>query len=199
MTTTALSLVVLAALGPVEPVASQDAPAPRIEPGTRLRVYETSTAVPAVEGTASALENGRLILDVGSKKQPLEIDLARMSRVEIRTRKSSRGKGAAIGAAAGALGFLAIVGATGGCSSEDPIAQAYSELSGISDAECYGSALLVGGAAGALIGLAVSHGDRWEALPVDQLRRSADSPATGSRWRVTVRPRTLGISLSLGF
>jgi len=196
MTTTALSLVVLAALGPVEPVASQDAPAPRIQPGTRLRVYETSATVPAVEGTASAIENGRLILNVGSKKQPLEIDLARMSRVEIRTRKSSRGKGAAIGAAAGALGLVAIVGASGGCSSEDPFVDA---VYSISDTECYAGALLLGGAAGALIGLAVSHGDRWEALPVDQLRRSAESPATGSRWRVTVRPRTLGISLSLGF
>ena len=40
---------------------------------------------------------------------------------------------------------------------------------------------------------------RIEALPVDQLRHIADSPATASRWRITVRPRTLGISLSFGF
>jgi hypothetical protein len=54
MRTTALSLVVLAALGLAGPVASQDAAAPRIQPGTRMRVYETSAA--AVEGTASAFD-----------------------------------------------------------------------------------------------------------------------------------------------
>jgi hypothetical protein len=162
-------------------VASQDAAALRIQPGARVRVYETSAA--AVEGTASGFDNGRLILDVGSEKQPVEIDLTRTSRVEIRTRKSSRGKGAAIGAAVGGLGLVAIAAAAG-CSGDEK------DLVYFSDTACYGGTFLLGGAAGALIGLAVSHGERWETLPADQLGRS---------WRVTVRPRTLGVSLSLGF
>jgi hypothetical protein len=189
--------MLLAAAAADEPVKSAQAARPKLSLGSRVRVFESGGGQ-AVEGTLSALKDGRLTLSLDTNGERILVDLGQGTRVEIRTRQSSRRKGAVIGAAAGALGLLAVVAATNGCGNGTPESEFAQDLTGISDGECYAGALLLGGAAGALVGVAVSHGERWEAVPPDA-HRGVVLAGTGVRWRLALRPRALGVSVSLGF
>ncbi len=166
--------------------------------GSRIRIRSPGVAGQP-EGTVTAIDGGVLTLMAGrgTVRVPLA-SIAAGSRVEIRTRKSSRAKGTVIGAVTGALGFLLLVASTNGCVGAEA-GRELEALVGVSDAECFGSAALAGGAAGALIGLAVSHGERWEALPLGESRRVGDLRATGLRWHANPRARSLGVSVSVRF
>jgi len=169
----------------------QDTPSSKISPGSYLRVSVASLGTQTVEGTIAGFENGLLLLDTGSDKAPLRIDMADVTHVELRTKESTRGKDTGWGAAVGALGLLALVAATDGCRGDED--EAF-----ISHEVCYGSTIVIGGIVGALAGLVVSHGDRWEPVSLVGIgRQSTTGP--GHQGQFAEHHRGLGLSLSVMF
>ena len=167
----------------------QEPTSPLISPGGRLRVSTTSHGTQTVEGTVTSFENGLLAHYPDSGKAPIRINMADVSRVELRTSESTRGKGAGWGALAGALGFLTLVAATDGCGGSDEL---------ISDEVCYGSAAVFGATVGALVGLAVSHGEEWEPMLLIDTGRQSTTGA-GHQGQIAGHRRGLGLSLSVMF
>ncbi|UCC85234.1 MAG: hypothetical protein JSW46_10100, partial [Gemmatimonadota bacterium] len=144
-----------------------------IEPGDTVKV---AVAAVAHEGIVLALKPDTILLDVRDATEPLALLLASVTRLDVKRGRKSRadlgaGIGGLIGMVAGALTGKAFCG-----SSEDE--------------ECRGASFgggLIGfvalGAVGAAVGSSIKT-DRWEEVPLDQLR-------------VTIAPRPSG-GLSVG-
>lgn len=165
----------------------QETPSARISSGSYLRVSAASLSTPTIEGTVAGFENGLLLLETDPGKSPLRINMVDVSRVEIRTEESTKGKDAGWGAAFGALGWLALVAVTDGCRGDL-----------YSNEVCYGSAIVFGGIVGGLAGLIVSHGDRWEPAPLVDIGRHINT-TPDHQGQLAGHRRGLGLSLSVMF
>jgi hypothetical protein len=118
-------------------------------------------------------------LTLRASGQPNDLRLKRepVTRVEISRRRGNRGKAIGIGFLTGAVAGV-LLGATT-ASNDDFI---------VSPGVVATGAGVVLGAAGALIGLACSHGEKWETTSLDGLHVALAPPrGGGAALRVTLR------------
>jgi len=136
---------------------------PQLEPGARVRV-ESATAQERVVGQLLGLNEKSLNLQVEDEEEPRLLLREDITALAVSGGRRSRGRGALIGAGTGiALG--ALIGLAAGDDPEDV-------WIGFSAGEkALGAGVLLG-SIGALIGLAVSPGERWENVPLDDVRVS---------------------------
>ena len=148
-----------------------EAPLPPSIVGYRARIYEPSTPTtrPPI-GIIRAYQDDSITLETS----PGTLTAFRLSPAAVleisRGHKKNTGRGAVIGAIIGGAG-LAIVGAAD-CAGDD---DGFFEMSA---GECAAGGALVGGGAGALIGMLIGsqiESERWEEIP----RWSGDEPAPG--------------------
>jgi hypothetical protein len=136
-----------------------------LAPGDTVRV-EAPRIYNSV-ATVAALETDTLVVQVEDRADALSVPLADVTKLEVRRgQKSNAGRGSLIGSLVGA-GAGAALGALAGAAIP-PDSCANGCVVGVA-----GIGALAGGAVGALVGLAIgssSKSDRWEAVPLDQLR-----------------------------
>ena len=156
-----LSIIPLAVLAfaPLTRVTAQEPPPVKV--GDRVRVTAPGLGVPSRDGTLRLLDADSLVMRPNGGRSRLVIPLASVTRFEVhRGRKSRAPIGALVGALAlGAYGFAigddsGLDCAEGPCIGRGPVA-ATGAVAG----------LLLGAVIGALIKT-----DRWEEVPLDQLR-----------------------------
>jgi len=137
------------------------------ESSTAPRVRVTSAAAPSgrVVGTLVGLDAETLTIRGSGEPDDLRLERQAVTRVEISRRRANRGKATAIGFAAGA-----VVGALLGATSNDNFVSSGTVAAGA------GVAL---GSAGALLGLATSHGEKWETKSLDGLHVTFTPPPGG--------------------
>jgi hypothetical protein len=138
-------------------------------------------------GSLVALEEAKLKLQREGSSEVVEIPRRDVTRFEVNTRGSRRGRAAGIGALVG-LGVGAILGYAAGddCSAPDA-----PSIVCIEREASAGGVGLVGAGLGALIGFAVGPGEKWEVRDP-------------GRVQVTVSPSPrrssgVGLALSVGF
>lgn len=146
-------LALLALIAPVEVFAQQE---PIVAPGDRVRVLWLGTA-PLVS-TVLALKADTLVLAVEDRGAPLELPLALVRKFEVSRGGSNALRGALIGAGLG-------------------LALGAADALGQNDGDLIGPEVVMAvlGGAGATLGLvigAMSRSDRWEEVPLDELRVS---------------------------
>jgi len=158
-------VAVLAAVAPTE-ILSQDKPS--IKPGSRVRVTAPSVFDKRVAGTVSEVKSDTLAVSVEEGVSVLLVSLKDVTRLEVsHGRRSHAGLGAKIGAMTGFVtGFVLVVATyeecTGFCPAPDP--------GPVGTAAIAGLAFGIGGAAlGAIVGALIKT-DRWEEIPLDELR-----------------------------
>src|SRR5262245_30541312 len=156
--------------------------------GTRsVRVTAPAFADKPLTGSLVALEATKLKLQREGSSEVVEIPRRDVTRLEVNTRKSRRGKAAAIGALVG-FGVGAILGYSAGddCGAPDAPSLVCFEREATA-----GGGGLVGAGLGALIGVAVGPGEKWEVRDPGRVRLTV-SPAPR-------RGRGVGLALSIGF
>jgi hypothetical protein len=147
--------------------------------GSRVRVKVAGEKRPVV-GSLLAIDERTLTLGI-DERDPRIVPRARIEDLAVSAGRRSRGRGALYGAAIGAAAGALILLATGEDSDGDMIQLG----SGVSAA----AGVIVGAPVGALIGLAVPPGERWEKVPMDRVQVSVH-PLPG---------RGVGVSVAVGF
>ena len=159
---------------PLTTTVAQQQPPP-LEPGQRVRVTAPDLGMDKQAATFNALESGVLVVTADST---MRCPLASVTRLDVYGgQKSNTLKGMGYGLLIGA-GVGVLVGAVVPC--RDALDFSY-------ESDC----VKIGGAAGAVLGLAVgttvgllTKSDRWEEVPLDQVRVSlvpqSDGFALGS-------------------
>ena len=167
-------LTTVSILAPFTSVIAQEQPP--VRPGDRVRVThecrttvrqdplgKTHTRCRKDKGTLAAATADSIVLGVDERGTQLTLPVASVTRLEVsRGRKSRVALGAGIGALTGAA-TLAVIGAN------------LNVCDGGYEGACAGVGAGVGAVGGALVGLvigAVTKTDRWEEVPLDQLRVS---------------------------
>jgi hypothetical protein len=176
-TSLVLAVALLALVAPARPLAAQ------LLTGQRVRV-EVSGAE-RVTGTVTALSPEAITLDIDGTGRTFP--RSSLTDVEVSTGIGSHWKtGAAVGAVVGAVGTFVVLdrgGSTNPCDSD-----ANQDAMGMG--ACVGIAAL-GGLGGALIGGFVgslAHSERWETVPLDEVRLGLLAPSGG---------RSLGLTVAL--
>ena len=165
------ALVVLA-LAPVATLVAQE-PGPPLEPGARVRVTAPDLGIEKQQATFQALRGDRLVVMADST---MYYALGSITRFDVyRGRKSHWKTGLAVGAVLGA-----IAGGAAGYASE-AIRYESDFAAPVALGALAGAAVV--GALGAGVG-ATMKTDRWEEVPLDQLR-------------VSVVPRRDGVALGI--
>ncbi|UCC84511.1 MAG: hypothetical protein JSW46_06175 [Gemmatimonadota bacterium] len=136
---------------------------PPVAPGDRVRVTAPTIEPDPLVGTFIALGADTCVLEVGGRAEPLVLPLASVTNLEVsQGHKSKMLKGAVLGLLIG--GFVGGVSGAAACSGDKCEASA-------------GEMAMYCGAIGAVPGLFIGAGvgrmsktDRWEEVPLDQLR-----------------------------
>ena len=153
--------------------------------GPRVRV--TSTAAPSgpVTGTLVGIDDEALTVLVSKKGEPVRLRRAVIDKVEVSQRRGNRGKAMALGFVAGAA-IGAIIGATQEPKCEptphDQITYFDLCLEGLNTA----GGGVVGAPIGLLLGLGLSHGERWEPTPLDDLSIAIGPTRGGAAFSVRI-------------
>ena len=154
-------LVAVLAVVPLTRVTAQDPPPVTV--GTRVRVTAPDLDIDKYDGTVAAVRGDTLT--VGT----VQVPLASVTRLDVhKGRKGNVGKGAIIGTLVGVPTGLALgVFYQQACSNTSDIGETCLALIPIGAVAVGLAGALVGGTIGALIKT-----DRWEEVPLDQLRVS---------------------------
>lgn len=161
--------------------------------GNQIRILTTASA--SIAGTLTAFDNEALTLGNADKASPRVVARRDITRIDYRTRRSRKGKGALIGLGAGfALGFLGTA-LLGNCDESGGVDHCVSVVAG----SIYGIAV---GAFGAGVGALVAPGERWQPvwLPLARLVPRTEGAYSGPQ--LTVAPmlgRRQGLALVLSF
>jgi hypothetical protein len=141
-------------------IAQEQVPPP--EPGERVRVQSCTPVCQEIEGTCEAMERDTLLVRTAEQEAPVPIPVGSLLKVEVqRGQRRATLRGATTGLLVGAGGG-ALAGGIGDCGEWE---QSACILIG---AGFFGVAgLFVGGFIGSLV-----ETDRWEEVPLDQLRVS---------------------------
>ncbi len=159
-------LVAILSFVPLTSATAQEPPPVKV--GDRVRV--TAPYVRSREGTVQLLTTDSLVMRPGYGAWPVAIPLASVTRLEVsRGQKSRMGRGAGIGLLGGGLlGYLISSGILArGCTGESFLIR--------SPEACIRVSTVGGAVVGTLLGLMIGRvitTDRWEEVPLDQLRVS---------------------------
>jgi hypothetical protein len=168
----------LGALGLVIPAFASAQDASRLTNGDRIRVTASAHDLRKYVGEFRSLQGDTIILD------SLSVPLASVARLEVSAgRKSQWASGMIAGLLVGA-GVGALAGAI------VPCAEVFTDA-GWDEARCVGLGAAAGGGLGLLVGAVaggLSSTDRWEEVPLNQLRM-----------RVITHRGGLGLGVSLDF
>jgi hypothetical protein len=134
---------------------------PGLAPGSRLRL-RTTTADRPVVGALVAQDEATITLQAPEEPEGVVVRRDGITKVEVSVGRHSRGRGALLGAAVGP-GIGAAIGVAGGAANAD-------NTYGLTAAEGGVALGVLGASVGALIGLAVTPGERWNGLPLDHVR-----------------------------
>jgi hypothetical protein len=160
----------------------------RVFPGTRVRVSLRATTThltrDRIIGSLVSVQSDTLVVSEHAGRADLVLPTEAIASLEVsRGRKSAAGKGAVIGLVSGAAGGVAtgLIACGGGNCAE----------SGLGDVTALLSAALGlgGGLTGAGIGALVGgriHSDRWEKVPVRDLRVGLGPSGSGASLRVSL-------------
>ena len=148
---------------PLTTAVAQQQPPP-LEPGTRVRITAPDLGIEKQQATFQALRGDTLAVTADSA---MALSLSSVTRLDVYQGRKSWGwwKGGLIGFFGGA-GLGALVGASVDCQ-ESALDSPEELCTGAGAVVGAGVGLLVGAVAGALIKT-----DRWEEVPMDQLRLS---------------------------
>ena len=166
------------------------APQPSVTVGSRVHIKAPTVLKGPITGSIVSIDESSLALQTKNGKTPLVVPLQAVSGLEVSRGRRSRGRWAGRGAAAGA-GALAILGyATGeDCpQSQDGYFAALAGALCTSHGEGAAIGFFLGAPLGALIGLMIPPGERWQRTSPDRVRVSI-GPA----------PHGIGASVSLAF
>ncbi len=175
------SVLVIALAAAADLAAQQDT---LVVPGARVRVTAPTVAENHLVGTVAAVDADTLVLGVnhgtsscfgqGVTIMKLSIPFASMTSLEVsRGKKSNVGKGLGIGFLAGA----ALGAAIGFAAGDDPPGfLAFSSEQKAAAGAILGS--LAGGVIGGVVG-ATGPSERWETVPLDQIRVSLEPRGGG--------------------
>ncbi len=155
-------LVVVLAVTPLTHIRAQDSPPVAV--GTRVRVTAPTLDIDKYDGTLQAWADDRVTVDT------LQVALAQLTRLDVyRGRKSNWGKGALIGGSVlGAAGLgLSIAWVGNGCEGFDGCNDQEAAIVAVSTVITFAGGALLGAVTGAFI-----KSDKWEEVPLDQLRVS---------------------------
>lgn len=141
--------------------------------GMRVRVAAPALGPGPLVGAIMALDSKHMTLRVPGRTDPLSLDRANISRIELSVGRRSRGRGALVGAAAGAAAGVLLSLVTYGGRSEQLFSRG-------GDAIVSAAAL---GSAGALVGVALPPRERWKGVP---LGGPSPAAALGSRAAVSL-------------
>ena len=151
-----LALCFFPAVGQLIPLAGLEA---QLQPGQRVRITAPQLGISKHSGTLVAVDGDTLT--VGT----LQVALMDVTRLDVYMgRKGHSGTGAVVGGLVVGVPFAFLLAAVGEDLSDDCNAAGGAAVG-----------LLVGGVAGALVGAPVGaliNTDRWEEVPLDQLRVS---------------------------
>ena len=150
-----------------------------LTPGSRLRLSVPSLGRAPVVGRLQSLDSQSLTLVVEGQPSPVVLSRQDVTRFDLSRGRRSRGKGALIG-----LGIGTAVGALAGIihGSDPP-----GTFLAFSAAEYATGFALLGASVGAVVGLAVPPGERWETLPLDRVHAAtASSSRRGAALAITV-------------
>jgi hypothetical protein len=154
--------------------------------GTRVRVTTGAFREQLVIGDLVAVEAARVTVRRAGSSELVAIPLDEKTRIQVSTRSSRKGGAAGIGAMVG-FGVGAVVGYAGGDDCGEPGAPTIVCISRPTAATGVG---LFGAGVGAVIGLLVGPGEKWETADPASLRVAVTPSA---------RRRGLGLSVSLSF
>jgi hypothetical protein len=169
---------VLAATLAVSPARAAAEEKPSNEP---LRVRVTSSAVPSgrAVGTLVGVDERTVTLRPSGKKEHVRLDKSAITHLEVSRRRGNRGKAIGLGFLAGAV----VGGAIGHADEQDCRPEDFLCMRGVSTA----AGVVIGAPVGALIGLAVSHGERWESTSSDGLHVAIAPTKGGGAVRLSFR------------
>ena len=153
----------------------------------RVRVTAPAFGGKPLTGSLVALEEAKLKLQREGSSEVVEIPRRDVTRFEVSTKRSRRGRAAGIGALVG-LGVGAALGYAAGDDCNTPDAPSIVCIPRPASA---GGVGLVGAALGAAIGAAVGPGEKWEARDPGRIQLAV-SPSPR-------RTGGVGLSLSIGF
>ncbi len=154
---------------------------------SRIRVTAPAFASKPLTGSLVALEEAKLKLQREGSSEVVEIPRRDVTRLEVSTKRSRRGRAAGIGALVG-LGVGAALGYAAGDDCNTPDAPSIVCIPRPASA---GGVGLVGAALGAAIGAAVGPGEKWEVRDPGRIQLAV-SPSPR-------RSGGVGLSLSIGF
>ena len=154
----------------------------------RVRITAPTALKGRITGSILSIDESSLTIETKKGKSPFVVPLQTVSRLEVSGGRRSRGRGAGLGAAIGfaAVGlYFGVLEARSECglgfdffSCDEPAPLAVGT----------GFGLLLGAPLGALIGLLIPPGERWE-------RTSLKRVSVG----IAPAPRGIGVSVSLSF
>ena len=172
---------------PVTVVAgdSTTTPQPPMTVGSRVRITAPTAVKGRITGSILSIDESSLTLKTKSGKGPLLVPFEAVTRVEVSRGRHSRGRWAAIGAAAGG----AALGIAGYATGEDCPEPHYNFIFGCSGRSGNAAVgFVLGAPLGALFGLMIPPGERWQRTSLNRVSLSI-APA----------PRGIGVSVSLAF
>ncbi len=167
--------VVAAALLLMGATSSPGDDADAIAPGTRLRVFARTLGSKPLVGVVQSLRDDALTLAAEGHPSAVVVPRQEVTRIDRSGGRHSRGRWAIRGAGLGLLAGVAI-GLAGGntCTGQLPDILTLGTCSAGTKAAI---GALLGVPAGALIGLAVPPGERWESVPLNQVRSTERHPS----------------------
>ena len=134
--------------------------------GERVRVTAPGLSSNPIVGTFDQVNRDTLLLSIDGRAEPISVPISSVSKLEVSAgTKSNFAKGLGIGFLIGAT-TGALIGAASG--DDDPSAF----MAFTAEEKAVGAGLVLGLAGGLLGGIigAVNPSERWEAVPVDELR-----------------------------
>lgn len=162
-----------------------------LRPGARVRLSLKADPVrferQRVLGLLVGFEGDTMLVSHQPGGPGRAVPLDKVETFEVSTgRKSSAGKGALIGLAGGAaagVGAALIV-----CDDDECVGSGYGSYKGLVAGVFGVGGALFGAGVGALVG-GRFHGDRWERIPLEELRMGMEPIGHGGRLRMTLHFR----------
>jgi len=156
---------------------AKEMPNPKV--GARVRLLARDLDPEPLIGTVVEIDDETLSLRVGEGETPAVVPREAITRLEVSAGRKSRGRGALIGAVVGGLvGAIALAATPEPSCGPNPWS-----CIGISKEEAAPAVIGLGAGVGALVGLAITPGEKWTVLPS---ARVAFSPAHGRHVQISL-------------